>query len=336
MKHTGNPFVRNAVAAAIGRLDEFISGARVNLPRPKYRHAIDHLIERRSSSVTASVLFFLFYWLQDPSWDLKSLPVGIRGRFGDRYLSEELNRRGITLHNGITAFAENLGWKGDVVNVDLRQDSHFNELFTQIADAAPEQRTRIADYLAERFAASRRVIGPLPSVGDEVLTFVRAKQLFWNLLELKSEGHVPQFAVAALLLQFRQRQGLRVQTHQPHAADKYLKTAGDIEELDVEGNLVRAYEVTMASNWRSRIPVVRAKMDKYHLGKYIVIAAGVNADKIWAVPAKMALTIERSGRDIAVIDIHDVVNFLAAELSPTELKAAVNNAYDWLVNPKLS
>jgi hypothetical protein len=336
MKHTGNPLVRDAVLAAIGRLDEFILGARLELPTPKYRRAVDLLIEKSSPSVITSSLFFLFYWLQDATWDLRTLPVGTRGRFGDRFLSEELSKRSITLHSGIAAFAENLGWKGDVPNVDLRIDSHFKELFAQIAGAGPDQRKRIADYLAHKFAASRIVIAPLPPLGDDVLSFVRAKLLFWNLLDLRSEGHIPQFLVAALLFEFRQSQGIRVATHQPHAADKYVNTAGDIEEVNSEGNLVRAYEVTMGKNWRGRIPVVRTKMDKFGLSKYIIVAAGINRDTVWAVPAKMALTVEPYERDIAVIDIHDVVNFLAAELSPIELRSAVNRAHDWLCNIALS
>ena len=35
-------------------------------------------------------------------------------------------------------------------------------------------------------------------------------------------------------------------------------------------------------------------------------------------------------KDIAVVDIHDVVNFLAAELTPAELRQAVNKAFVYI------
>lgn len=45
--------------------------------------------------------------------------------------------------------------------------------------------------------------------------------------------------------------------------------------------------------------------------------------------------MEEYGRDIAVIDIRDVVNFLGAELTSVELRRAVNRTFDFLTNPRL-
>ncbi len=40
--------------------------------------------------------------------------------------------------------------------------------------------------------------------------------------------------------------------------------------------------------------------------------------------------------DIAVVDIYDVVHFLAAELTPQELRVTVNQAFAYLSDRKLS
>src|SRR5262249_43247272 len=159
-------------------------------------------------------------------------------QYGDKLLSEQLTQRHITLHDNITAFAENLGWKGNVRNVNLSRDPRFNEFLAAVADADPNERRRIADYLAARFAESRRDSAPLPPIGSDVLTFARAKALFYRLLDIQSEGHIQQFLIAALLHELRRRHTIEVVTHHPHAADRFDDTAGDIEERH-EGRLVR-------------------------------------------------------------------------------------------------
>ncbi len=120
----------------------------------------------------------------------------------------------------------------------------------------------------------------------------------------------------------------------PHAADQSDAAAGDIEERQ-EGRLIRAYEVTVRPDWQNRLSGFKGKMDAFALGKYIIIAAGVNEQELWAAPAKMVLAVEPYGRDIAIVDIRDVVNFLAAELTPKELRDAVNKAFEFLSSHKL-
>lgn len=52
-------------------------------------------------------------------------------------------------------------------------------------------------------------------------------------------------------------------------------------------------------------------------------------------PPEMALKLESDGRDIAVIDIEDVLNLLAMDLTPKELRNSVNKVYEYLANPRL-
>ncbi len=72
------------------------------------------------------------------------------------------------------------------------------------------------------------------------------------------------------------------------------------------------------------------------LSKYIIIAGDINSDAELRIPATMALKLDPYERDIAVIDIYDVVNFLAAELTPQELGTATNQAHTYLKDRKLS
>jgi hypothetical protein len=330
-----NESVGKAVQAALSRIDDFIGGSQLSLPAAKYRRACDELLNNQRPSIKTAVLFLLFYWLESPDWDLKNVPIGIRGKYGDKLLSEQLTNRSITLHQRIVAFGENLGWKGNVREFNLHTDPRFSAYLSAILDAAPSQRKKIADYIAYKFAESKSEAAPLPPIGPEVLSFARAKSLFYTLLSLHTEGHVQQFLIAALLSEFRKRYGSDIHTHHPHAADRFDETAGDIEEFR-ESQLVAAYEVTVRSDWENRINNFRDKMDRYHLSKYVIIAANVNSNGRWAVPANLALALEPYGRDIAVVDIQDVVNFLAADLSANELRASVNKCYEYLSDRKLS
>jgi hypothetical protein len=332
-----NVKVEEAVNKALARVDSFITGEKVRLPTPECRRACEELLEKQSASVRTATLFLVFYWLSEPSWDCDSVPVGARGAYGDKKLCEELATRNITLHGAITAYGENLGWKGNVRNVRLSADPRFRDFFGKVSEAkgSPDEVARIADYFAQRFAESRRETTPLPPVGADVLTFVRAKVLFHRLLSLPSEGHIQQFLIAALLHEYRRRLATEVRTHHPHAADKFDDTAGDIEEWRA-GELVAAWEVTVRDDWKNRISRFRQKMDDFKLSKYVIVAAGVNEDEEWKVPATMALKLGPYGWDIAVVDIYDVTHFLAAELTPCELRAAVNKAFEYLSDRKLS
>jgi hypothetical protein len=331
-----NTHVEAAVTRALERIDYFINGGTIKLPDAKYRRAAESLLDTQAASVKTAALFLMFYWLEQSSWDLKAVPRGIRGQYGDKRLSEELNRRSITLHNRITAFGEDLGWKGDVSQRDISTDTRFSSFISAIADAEPPMRAKLADFFAQKFAESKRELSPLPPIGGcDMLTFVRAKILFHDLLCLPSEGHVQQFLIAALLSEYRLKQGIEVRTYHPHSADEYNRSAGDIEEV-LQDTVIRAYEVTMRPDWKNRLSNFRDKMDHFALNKYIIIAAGVNSDESLSEPARMALLIEPHGRDIAIVDIQDVVHFLAAELSMPELRNAVNKAYEYLTNPTLS
>ncbi len=335
-KEVRNARVEKAVADALTAIDGYIEGRALSgLPNPKNRIICEKQVEHRAASVRVASLFFAWYAVADPGWDCDVLPIGYRGRFGDKLLSTGLTQRQLTFHKAITAFGENLGWKGNKLAVRLSADTdRFAEFCKVLAEAKSDERLRIASYIAAKFAESRQKTRPIPPIGADVLTFAQAKKLLFDLLELNSEGHIQQFLISALLKVHRLRYGYEIRTHHPHAADKYDETAGDIEEFH-EGELVRAYEVTVRTDWKNRVADFGAKMDQYGLTKYVIMAADVNSDHELAEPAQLITFLKPFERDLAIVDIDDVLVVMAAELSATELRSAVNLAYDYLCRPNL-
>ncbi len=322
--------VSRATQKALKRVDFFLGGGVLDPPTSKYLAACDELLQTRSASVFTGIFFFMFYWLEEPAWDLNSIPVGWRNQsYGDKFLCEALTNRNIHLHGRIKAYGENIGSKGNQASFRPLADSRYSVFLKAVAHAPVTQRTRIADYLAQRFAESRQVPTALPPVRADVLTFVRAKDLFHKLLGTPSGGAIQQLLVAALLFVYRRKSVISVVTHQVHSSDVSDQFAGDIEEYK-DGQLHRAYEVTGRPEWKARISGFKHKMDKFGLTKYVIIVGGLNGDDEWAVPANLALKLDPYGRDIAIIDILDVLNFLAAELTPEELRESINKCYDYL------
>lgn len=330
-----NLLVERAVDVALERIDAFIEGEKLAaLPDAAARIAMDGQLGHGSNSVRLASLFFVFYATVDTAWDCNSIPTGIRGTYGDKRLATRLGLRSITLHNAVTAFGEDFGWKGNVTNSRLQNDVRFDVFARALAGLNAEQRTLCADYMAARFAESRKVIAPLPPVSDDVLTYARARKLFHSLIAIPSEGNVQQFLIAALLFVHRQRYGYDIRTHHVHASDRFDATAGDIEEL-LNGDLVRAYEVTVRSDWKDRVGNFRKKMDGANLRKYTIIASYVNSDDDLAEPADVIRFLAPHGRDIAVVDIYEFVNVFAMELNADELRRVVAQTYSYLTTPSL-
>lgn len=335
MTNGRNLLVERAVDRVLERIDAFIGGEKlVALPSAKVRAAMDAQLGHGSNSVRLASLFLVFYSTLDAAWDCNSIPKGIRGQFGDKRLATELGLRNITLHNAVTAFGENLGWKGNVTAARLKGDIRFDGLSKALAAMSAEDRKLAADYMAMRFAESRQMIAPLPPVSDDVLTYARARLLFYALVSIPSEGNIQQFLVAAMLQVHRARFGYEIKTHHVHASDMFDTTAGDIEEFR-DGDLLRAYEVTVRPDWKNRVGDFRAKMDKANLKKYTIIASDVRSDEELAEPASMIKFLEPYGRDIAVVDIHDFIDVFAMELTADELRRAVNQTYSFLITPSL-
>lgn len=332
-----NPVYR-AVIKVIETIDSFLGGRQLEgheLPPAALRSAVSNLVTqpKYSTSVRVACLYLAFYKVVNPAYTFDAIPTVSRGATGDKLLGASLKDRHIVLGD-VTSCFENIGSKGDQGNFNLGTDARFREFISAARRASQEEIEKTALFLASLFAASQAVPPLLPALSDDTLSFIRAKALFKTLVATESGGFIQQFLIAALLKVLRAKQNIQVKTHNPNAADKYDRTAGDIEEF-VEGVLLRAYEVTVRPDWKNRLPDFRAKMDKAGLSKYIILASNVNNDDELCEPAAMALKIGPVQRDLAVVDIMDFLTVMAAELSALELREAINETYEFLVNPNL-
>ena len=336
-KQKPDSLIRQAVISLIDTIDRFLQGNGLQtqeLPPAHLRKAVDELFNgKQSASVKTGCLFLAFHKIVNPAYLFDVIPKGARGPDGDKLLGAQLKHRYITFGQ-VTAWAENVGAKGNQGNFNLRTDGRFSPFINVISQASSGEVKKAALYMASLFAASQALPTVLPPLSAAALSFVRAKALFKRLAEAEAGGSIQQFLVAALLKVLRAKQSIRVETHNFNAADKFDGTAGDIEEF-VEDKLLRAYEVTVRPDWKSRLPDFREKMDRAGLHKYIIIAAGVNSDEDLCEPAAMALTLEGVQRDIAVVDIMDFLTVMAAELSAIELQEAIKDVYKLLVTPSL-
>lgn len=335
MKKTSrNICVERAVESILNNVDSFIFGAEIDkLPDTSVRGNLDSYFSGKGGSVRIASLFFLSYSLEDPSWDKKSIPIGTRGKFGDKLLSSELTTRHVTFHKNITAFGENLGTKGNVRNFDLSSDPRFASFIGYLNFPVDQKRT-LFNYICSLLSDSRVVPKALPKLPGNYLTFARAVSLFSDLVLIPSEGHIQQFLVAAILHHHRARYGIEIATHHPHASDKFDKTYGDIEEL-LDGTLINAYEVTVREDWKNRLPDLRVKMTEAGLNKYVLIASNINTDEQLSDPKSLVNFTENAGFDLAIVDLSDFIRVFCSELKAKEIRDALNTCYEYLINPKL-
>lgn len=329
-----NTNVENAVNRILDELDKLIRGEPVaTYPKQELRAVIDKL-EQKSSSVRLASVYFLSYALTDSGWSVEDVPIGTRGKYGDKRLGAELTKRNVTFHSNVTAFGENLGTKGNVRNFNLKTDPRFTEFVNAIATLTTKEKETLLKYAAWRMFDSRRVPKPLPPLPANYLTYARTLALCERLLAEPSEGHIQQFLVSAFLAVHRRRYGHDIVTHHPHASDTFDNTTGDVEEFR-SGDLIAAYEVTVRGDWKNRLPDFQKKVVKGNLKKYVIIASNVrNSPELYPASALVAFVAD-TPYDLAIVDIEDFFTVFCAELTSKELVDALNQAYEYLLAPKL-
>lgn len=331
-----NVNVERSVELLLGLVDKVIDGATLGSPAKAATRALfDDHIATHGGSVRLACAFLTVYSVVDPKWNHRSVPTGVRGTYGDKRLATSLTFRHVTFHKNITAFGENLGWKGAVKQFDLSQDARFAPFLAGLAALNADEKQRLLHHVAWRIATSRVVPQALPPLPGSYLSYARSLTLCESLLVVPSEGHIQQFLVAAFLETHRKRFGHRVQTHHPHASDKFDGTKGDIEEYrDYE--LVAAYEVTVRSDWKNRLSDFAKKVREASLPKYVIFAAGVRGDPELSPAAKLIDFVQDLPFDLAVVDIRDFFSVFCAELQKEEIAAAINRTYELLCDPRLS
>ena len=330
-----NVHVQEAVDLLIEYVDKLSEGEALGSPTPRtLKQIFDDHIDDHGGSVTLACAFLAAYSIVDPAWDFNSVPTGTRGKYGDKRLASELTFRHVTLHNSITAFGENLGWKGNVRNFQLSSDSRFSTFISKIKGLSKEERQSIVRHIAWRFHESRIIPKALPKLPSSYLSYARSLALCETLLAIPSEGHIQQFLVAAFLEIHRRRLGNRVVTHHPHASDKFDRTTGDIEEFRND-ELVAAYEVTVRDDWKNRLTDFGSKLADARLPKYIIFASNVRRDPDLFPATNLVNFVERLSFDLAIVDLSDFFAVFCAELHREEIEQVINRTYELLLDPRL-
>jgi hypothetical protein len=331
-----NVSVERAVDLIIQLLDRLSKGDSLGSPTPAaIKDIFDKHTEPFGGSVRLACVFLTAYAVVDPRWSFRSVPTGTRGAYGDKRLAGELTLRNVTFHKSITAFGENLGWKGAVKQFDLSKDHRFAPFVAELQKLNPANRASLLNHIAWRLHASRVVPQALPPLPRTYLAYAKSLDLCEKLLAIPSEGHIQQFLVAAFLEVHRKRFGNRVATHHPHASDKSDGTVGDIEEYR-DDTLVAAYEVTVRSDWKNRLADFGKKATQGKLPKYVIFAAGVRSDPDLFPACRLIEFVDRLSFDLAVVDTVDFFTVFCAELQRDEIGLAINRAYQMLSDPRLS
>lgn len=328
--------VERSVDLLLELVDKLVDSEILGAPAEAATRALfDDHVASHGGSVRLACAFLTAYSVVDQRWDHRSVPTGVRGTYGDKKLATSLTFRHVTFHKSITAFGENLGWKGAVRQFDLSQDARFAPYLAGLATLNVNEKTRLLHHVAWKIATSRVVPQALPPLPGSYLSYARSLSLCESLLVVPSEGHIQQFLVAAFLETHRKRFGHRVQTHHPHASDKFDGTKGDIEEFrDYE--LVAAYEVTIRSDWKNRLSDFAMKVRDADLPKYVIFAAGVRGDPELSPATKLIDFVQDLPFDLAVVDIREFFSVFCAELQKEEIAAALNRTYELLSDPRLS
>jgi len=330
-----NVSVESSVEIILSRLDKLISGSSLGAPASSQIQGIySAQIDSNGGSVRLASVFLTAYSLVEPGWNYRDVPIGIRGTHGDKRLAGALTERYVSLHKNITAFGENLGWKGNVRSFDLSTDRRFSNYLSNISKLSSSQREALLNHAIWQMAESRVIPKALPPLPSSYLSFARCLDLCEQILKVPSEGHIQQFLVAAFLEVHRKRYGHSIATHHPHASDTFDGTVGDIEEFR-DGSLVAAYEVTVRNDWKNRLADFGKKARKGGLSKYIIIASNVRSDDHLYPAASLMNFIGKLEFDLAVIDIQDFFCVFCAELRRDELAQAFNRTYEFLVDNKL-
>ena len=206
-----NVNVENAVELILSLVDKVVDGTVLGSPaKASTRSLFDDHVASQGGSVRLACAFLAAYSVIESKWDHRSVPTGVRGVYGDKRLATWLTSRHVTFHKNITAFGENLGWKGAVKQFDLSQDTRFAPFLAGLSALSADEKERLSNHVAWRLAASRVVPQALPPLPGAYLSYARTLRLCESLLAVPSEGHIQQFLVAAFLEVHRKRFGHRV------------------------------------------------------------------------------------------------------------------------------
>lgn len=294
-----------AVIRALGAIDGAVPGETIPI-NEETKAVIESVLSKKKGGASDKValLYLLAYKAEVPDWDLRHVPTGWRPH--DKLLAGHLTDRNLTLHGNITAFAENMGIKGDVKGYDLFTGRARLGPALQHVQNSPEVLDAALKYVAQRFKDSYAAPAEVAKLSPEELVYTKALAIAHQLIYEESRGHFPQFLVAGLLRAFHEQFGTAstIRTAHPNASDTSGRVAGDVEVVGANGEIQEGYEVTVRPDWRNRRADLTKKMHAFGLSRYTVICL---LDSDIADPESLHDYMAELGEDIAVVDIREFV-----------------------------
>lgn len=171
-----NQNVERAVSLVLDLFDRLSNGEVLGEPASaKLRSLFDDHVSGQHGSVRLACVFLVAYSLVDNSWNYRTVPTGVRGVYGDKRLAGELTFRHVTFHNNITAFGENLGWKGAVRQFDLSQDIRFSGFLKELRELDEPTKQELLNHIVWQLHASRVLPQALPPLPPSYLTYARSR-----------------------------------------------------------------------------------------------------------------------------------------------------------------
>ncbi|UWR32680.1 hypothetical protein K3759_12085 [Sulfitobacter sp. W027] len=298
--------------------DAAIAAAPAALPE-EVMADIDIVIPDRRTSYRDGLVIQFSFGLVDPDWDITRRPTG--GRTLGKALGLFLADRHIPF---VKDAYQNIGKNSEIM---VRGNfAEFDRLLTW-GQTAPTQERQIAfDYTCARIAATARPVLPMPELNRSTLTFARTAELLLGLVEVPSQGAYDQFTTAALLQTLvaeHDASAARVETKNLNASDKSSRAAGDVQIL-AGSHVLEAFEVT-ANNWSTKIDGASKTIRDNDLSRLHVIARRPDAERAASIERLKELT-----EDVAVLDVRQVIEVLAAALTRPQRADALVRLYELL------
>lgn len=237
---------------------------------------------------------------------------------------------------GVASALQNSSFRHSFVHEKIGSE-HLRKILVWASDPSrePDEVRRVFDRIARRAAETAREVTPLPTLDATRFTFERALALTDAMLSESSEGACEQYTFAALKAAEVEAQDerLRVVTKNVRASDAG-RTAGDVQVVRGQAEVVEAYEVT-ARPWDEKIVQAAEVVQQHGLPRVHVVgdAAGVTAAEIEeaVLQAQLPSTIDPAGLDLSAVDLRHEIRSLIARLTKSGRRRFVEHLWALLV-----
>jgi hypothetical protein len=237
--------------------------------------------------------------------------AGDRGA-GDRLCSHILGPRNIPATRGPL---QSSSFRAGYLSPQVRRGSLGQYVVWQSAPGRTIEEVRtMAVALVDAFLLRASSMPPLPALVASRFTYTAYRQVRDRLLATGSGGALEQYLLAGMLNEelSASQSGLRVETKNVGANDAASGAAGDIEIR--HGQALRGVIEVTAATWVDKLdqlPAVAAA----HLSEAVIAAPGVGDVLGDDLSERVAAVSDHLGLDVAVVDLHALMDVAAARIT---------------------